>query len=198
VRPASFGYYDTQWRTWPGHGTEQVSGGGPAAPVMPPKSEVPKADEESPVPGFESAQGDSPESAPADQLQPDGEPSILPPPGAVERPGSERPAEPADEKPADAKPADAKPADAKPADAKPAEDAPAKQKSDDANLFDEANLRRRSQERLALLGQAAVQQERLRREALRQQATRIVRPSANEATVKQATHLEAEPRRRPR
>lgn len=179
VRPASFGFYDTQWRTWPGHGTEQASGGQPAAPVMPPKSEVPKADEESPVPGFESAQGDTPEAAPADQLQPDAEPSILPPPGADERPGSERPAEPSDDKPADAK---------------PAEDAPAKEKSDDANLFDEANLRRRSQERLAVLGQAAVQQERLRREALRQQATRIVRPSAAGATVKQATHLEAEPR----
>ena len=188
VRPATFGYYDTQWRTWPGHGIEQASRTQPAAPVMPPKSEVPTADEESPVPGFEFTPGDSPEAAPADQLQPDGEPSILPPPGAEERPGSELPA----------KPSDATPADEKPADAKPAEDAPAKEKSDDANLFDEANLRRRSQERLALLGQAAVQQERLRREALRQQATRIGRPSAAGATVKQATHLEAEPRRRPR
>ncbi len=183
VRPATFGYYDTQWRTWPGHGIEQVSSTQPAAPVMPPKSEVPTADEESPVPGFESATGDSTGAEPADQLQRDEERSILPPPGADRRPRSEPPAKPSDDKPADAKPAD---------------DAPAKEKSDDANLFDEANLRRRTQERLALLGHAAVQQERLRREALRQQATRIVRPSAAGAAVKQATHLEADPRRRPR
>lgn len=170
VRPATFGFYDTQWRTWPGHGVEQVSREQPAAPVMPPKSEVPTADEESPVPGFESAPGDSTEPAPADQSQLDKQPSTLPPPGAEEMP----------------------------ADAKPADEAPAKDKSDEANLFDEANLRRRTQERLALLGQVAVQQERLRTEALRQQATRIVRPSAVNAVVKQAAHLDAEPQRRPR
>lgn len=180
VRPASFGYYDTQWRTWPGHGLDQASGGRPAAPVMPPKSEVPKADEESPVPGFESAQGDAPEAAPADQLQADAEPSILPSPDADR--GSV--AEPA-----------AKPSDDKPSDDKPADDKPAKEKSDDANLFDEATLRRRSQERLAQLGQAAVQQERLRREALRQQAPRIARPASADAPVKQATHVELAPRR---
>jgi len=183
VRPATFGYYDTQWRTWPGHGIEQTSRTEPAAPVMPPKSEVPTADEESPVPGFESAEGDSTGAAPADRLQLDAEPSILPPPDAEQRPGAEPPA---------------KPSDAAPAEAKPADEKPAKEKSDDANLFDEANLRRRSQERLALLGQAAVQQERLRREALRQQATRIVRPSAADATVKQATHLEPGQRRQVR
>jgi len=123
------------------------------------------------VPGFESAQGDSPEAAPADQLQLDAEPSILPPPDA--------------DRGTDAEP-----------EAKPADDKPAKEKSDDANLFDEATLRRRSQERLAQLGHAAVQQERLRREALRQQATRMARLSSSSAApVKQATHVERVPRR---
>jgi hypothetical protein len=184
VRPASFGYYDTRWRTWPGHGGEQASGGQPAAPVMPPKSEVPTADEESPVPGFESAPAAAPESTPADRQEMDAETSILPPPDADRESNREPAAEPA------AEPAE-KPAE------KRADEKPAQEKSDDANLFDEATLRRRSQERLAQLGQVAIQQERLRREALRQQAPRIARPSTADAAVKQATHLEAEPRHRP-
>jgi len=147
----------------------------PVAPVMPPKSEVPTVDEESPVPGFESTRADEAEAAPADELRLDAEPSILPPPGTGQRPAAEPPA---------------KPTEAKPADAKPAEE-----KSGDANLFDEATLRRRSQERLAVLGQAAVQQERLRQEALRQQALRFIQASAARGAVTPATHLAPAPRR---
>ena len=175
VRPATFGYYDTQWRTWPGHGIEQVSRTEPAAPVMPPKSEVPKADEESPVPGFDSAQGDGTEAAASDQ-QRRAQPSILPPPNAGQGPETEPPSE-------------AKPSEAKPSEAKPSEAKPSQEKSGDANLFDEANLRRRSQERLAMLGQAALQQERLRREAIRQHAKRLIQSSPPGGAVKPATHL---------
>lgn len=177
VRPATFGYYDTQWRTWPGHEVEQASRREPAAPVMPPKSEVPKADEESPVPGFEAPLGDSMDSMPAERMPLELEPSILPPPDA-EQPEPQPQPTPSEKKPADEK--------------------PAKEKADDANLFDEASLRRRSQERLARLGQAAVQQERLRQEALRQQSLRFTRPSATDAGVRQATHLAPPPARRTR
>lgn len=47
VRPQQFGYYGTRWRKWPGQQIVQVSGEQPAAPVQPPRSEVPGADEES-------------------------------------------------------------------------------------------------------------------------------------------------------
>ena len=200
VRPATFGYYDTQWRTWPGHGIEQVSRTEPAAPVMPPKSEVPKADEESPVPGFDSAQGDATEAAASDQ-QRRAQPSILPPPNAgqgteTEPPSEAKPSEPkpsepkpSEAKPSEAKPSEAKPSEPKPSEPKPSEPKPSQEKSGDANLFDEANLRRRSQERLAMLGQAALQQERLRREAIRQQAKRLMQSSPPGGAVKPATHI---------
>lgn len=48
VRPGHFGFYETQWRRWPG---TAPSGAGPStagAPAAPPRSVVPGADEESP------------------------------------------------------------------------------------------------------------------------------------------------------
>ena len=49
VRPDQFGYYPTRWRNWPGQGVKQVSHFDPATtPVVPPKSEIPGIDEESP------------------------------------------------------------------------------------------------------------------------------------------------------
>jgi hypothetical protein len=50
VRPGTFGYYGTQWRRWPGQGVVPVSNEEAATPVVPPKSEVPSADEESMAP----------------------------------------------------------------------------------------------------------------------------------------------------
>jgi len=48
VRPAEFGFYGTRWRRWPGQGVVPVSAEQVATPMMPPKSEVPGPDEESP------------------------------------------------------------------------------------------------------------------------------------------------------
>ncbi|MEI6239768.1 MAG: hypothetical protein WCR51_05225 [Planctomycetia bacterium] len=176
VRPASFGFYDTQWRTWPGQEVVQATHAEPAAPVMPPRSEVPRVEEESPVPGFEPpapepegsqaepSESETPEPSTPEAVVPAplpqrAAPDTLPPP--EDRPQPEKPAAPAEE-----------------------------------NLFDEAALRRRSQERIVMLRQAAVQQERLRHEALRQQAQRLSRPpvgggEAPAATPSVATTLPA-------
>ena len=48
VRPGQFGYYGTQWRRWPGQGVVPAAAFDAATPALPPKSAVPKADEESP------------------------------------------------------------------------------------------------------------------------------------------------------
>jgi hypothetical protein len=48
VRPSEFGFYGTQWRRWPGQGVVPVSAEQAATPMVPPKSEVPGPDEESP------------------------------------------------------------------------------------------------------------------------------------------------------
>lgn len=197
VRPASFGYYDTRWRIWPGQGPEQASRTEPAAPVMAPKSEVPTADEESPVPDYEPAEEPAAEDPAATQRQVEAQPSILPPPEADRQSAPQPPAEPFNTVPPEPKP-ERQPQtrlepEPEPLALNPAEPAaePVNEKSAEDNLFDEANLRRRGQERLAVLGQAAMRQERLRREALRQQATRLVRPSPAEAAVRQASHLES-------
>lgn len=47
VRPDEFGFYETQWRTWPSVTTRQPAAPEAVTPVSPPKSEVPSADEES-------------------------------------------------------------------------------------------------------------------------------------------------------
>lgn len=160
VRPASFGFYGTQWRTWPGQEVAQAAHVEPAAPVMPPKSEVPSADEESPVAGFE---------LPAPE-----------PEGTQAEPSSDAPPEPERTEPAPAEPAPLPAPEDRPKAGKPAVPA-------EDNLFDEAARRRRSQERLAVLMQEAVQQERLRTEALRQQALRFARlPSTTVEAVNSA------------
>ena len=159
VRPASFGFYGTQWRTWPGQEVAQATHVEPAAPVMPPKSEVPTADEESPVPGFELP-APEPEGAAAES----GDSTFLDPIGPDSVPPRPQPAEPAPLPQPGDRPRIEKPA-------VPAED----------NLFDEAAVRRRSQERLATLRQTAMQQERVRLEALRQQARRLSRAEVSGA-----------------
>ena len=193
VRPASFGFYGTQWRTWPGQQQViQAAHTEPAAPVMPPKSEVPTADEESPVPGFEP-----PAPSAEDFSSEPPEPTLLEPANPESTPRTPMPADPVPLPEPGTAPGSVKPG-------RPAED----------NLFDEATLRRRSQERLAMLGQAAARQERVRLEALRQQAQRLVRPAAagssaaairppvaagpiadrEPPSLRQAVHAEPEPR----
>lgn len=156
VRPASFGFYGTQWRSWPGHEVVQAAHTEPAAPVMPPKSEVPSADEESPVPGFELP---APEAETTPETGPRAAPAL----------------EPAPPEPQPAPRATFEPAPLPVPDDRPQAEPPVAPKDD--NLFDEAALRRRGQERLAMLRQAAVHQERLRHDALRQLAPRVARPS---------------------
>ena len=166
VRPASFGFYGTQWRTWPGHDVVQAAHEAPAAPVMPPKSEVPTADEESPVPGFEPP-------APADE-------AVEQPPETPARTAAPDESSPAREEPETPAPA------VLPEPEKPA--APEKPKAPgDDNLFDEAAVRRRAQERFAMLRTAAAYQERLRQEAIRQQATRVRSPAASRIDARPAT-----------
>ncbi|NDC54364.1 MAG: hypothetical protein EBZ74_08750, partial [Planctomycetia bacterium] len=174
VRPASFGFYGTQWRTWPGFGVVQAAHAEPAAPVMPPKSEVPTVDEESPVPGFELA---VPEEAPE--------------PDAGGRPSGPRP--PAEEPAAESAPLQPDTLPEPPQPARPAEP----RRDDEAdNLFDEAALRLRSRERLAMLQQTSLYQERLRRESLRLQASRLARPTVPEVAPAPAAARATSPKRR--
>jgi hypothetical protein len=158
VRPDRFGFYGTQWRTWPGAGVVQAAFTNAATPVRPPQSEVPSADEESPpAPEPEEAgvqDGDS--NVDAERL-PSGDEAdgAIPAPAIIPEPSAEEPAEPAELPPA-------KP----PAIEKPV--VPAAEE----NLFDEASLQRRRRESLANLQQSALRSEQLRQEALRQQTVR--------------------------
>jgi hypothetical protein len=57
VRPGTFGFYGTSWRKWPGQGVMPVSHQTEATPALPPRSEVPDADNES----FKSKASELPE-----------------------------------------------------------------------------------------------------------------------------------------
>lgn len=179
VRPASFGFYGTQWRTWPGQAPIEPARVERAAPVMPPKSEVPGADEESPVPGGGQTEEDPGAPGATDGPPRDREPSMLPPPDAERRSDANLPEEPGEPMPPEEKPADGK---------------PATEKSDEANLFDEASLQRRGLARREMLAQVAVQQERLRREAQRRQEALLQHVPAAGAAVRQSSHVEPTPR----
>lgn len=186
VRPASFGFYGTQWRVWPGQEVTPAERTEPVGPVLPPKSEVPTADEESPIPGFEpagseptaevpDATGEQPSPMPG--RQPRSAPGEKPETGVLpvprERPAPERMQPP-----------------------KPA--TPDEKSSPDENLFDEAGLRRRSQQRFLAIRQAAFEQERLHREALRQQADRqVARPSQPPRATPAGTAPDAPPQAAP-
>jgi hypothetical protein len=164
VRPCEFGFYGTQWRTWPGQGVVQQAGyDEAAAPVSPPKSEVPTADEESPATIDTGAEPAPPEPAPPEPAEESTEESTEeqfetePLPSAEPSVEKEVPPEPAAEPPAEKK-------------------AP----SPDDNLFDDVSLRRRHSERLIALQQSVFQREqarqereRTRQESLRQQAATL-------------------------
>lgn len=57
VRPGTFGFYGTSWRKWPGQGVTPVSHQTEVTPALPPRSEVPGADDES----FKSRASELPE-----------------------------------------------------------------------------------------------------------------------------------------
>lgn len=48
ARPAHFGHYATQWRRWPDADATAATTSGTSTPAVPPRSVVPRADEESP------------------------------------------------------------------------------------------------------------------------------------------------------
>jgi hypothetical protein len=66
VRPGTFGFYGTSWRKWPGQGVMPVSHQTEVTPALPPRSEVPGADEES----FKSKASELPEPETADESAP--------------------------------------------------------------------------------------------------------------------------------
>jgi hypothetical protein len=92
VRPQQFGYYGTRWRKWPGQEILQVSDEREAAPVVPPRSEVPGADEESMTPrDVEAAaepDADAPATLPPQDQQPEAtaRPAVEPAPAAAPEP----------------------------------------------------------------------------------------------------------------
>ena len=69
VRPDVFGFYGTRWRKWPGSGVIQASDNEAAAPVQPPRAEVPGAEEESIEPDTATAE-DLPVPAAAAEVEP--------------------------------------------------------------------------------------------------------------------------------
>ena len=104
VRPQEFGFYGTQWRRWPGAGIVPVAALQDATPTRPPKSAVPKADEESfrqradelPVPEADAEPPTPPESAaeatPLPLKQPTKIPETAPVPEPTPSPPVKRPA----------------------------------------------------------------------------------------------------------
>jgi len=130
---------------------------------MPPKSEVPSAAEESPIPNFEPPQPakepdlEPAEGTPAPAL-PSVEPDTLPAPATPELP-TETESRPRGKQ-----------------EVPPPEKEPQQKQAPADNLFDEAALQRRSRERIAMLQQEVRHRELIRQQALRQQANRTRRP----------------------
>jgi hypothetical protein len=135
VRPQEFGFYGTQWRRWPGQGILPAAHVQDATPSRPPKSAVPKVDEESrgpradelPAPEAAPQPPASPEP-PAETASPSAEPA---PPAAPQR----VPAQPAPlpiETPTTSQEAAAEP--------EPPSSPPAKRPATDDNLFDESAI----------------------------------------------------------
>lgn len=132
VRPQEFGFYDTQWRRWPGQGVVPAAHVQEATPVRPPKSAVPRVDEESRGPRADELP--APESSPAVAVpNADAAEPPAPPPDAIREPAAE-PAPLPVEEPADP----GKSTAPEPAAPLPPAEPPAKQPAADANLFDES------------------------------------------------------------
>ncbi len=132
VRPQEFGFYDTQWRRWPGQGVVPATHVQEATPVRPPKSAVPRADEESREPRADELPAPEPSAAAA---------SPNPPAAAPTPPAAEASREPAAEPaplPVEEPAVPGKSTAPEPAAPLPPAEPPAKQPAADANLFDES------------------------------------------------------------
>lgn len=121
VRPQEFGFYDTQWRRWPGQGVAPAAHVQEATPVRPPKSAVPRADEESREPRADELPAPEPATAAA---VPDA------PTAAIREPAAEPAPLPVEEPAVPGRSPAAAPL--------PPAEPPAKQPPGDANLFDES------------------------------------------------------------
>lgn len=138
VRPQEFGFYNTQWRRWPGQGVVPVTNLQDATPDLPPKSAVPGADEESrgpqagdlPAPEPEADAAAPPATQPTDSRP--AEPSILP----ADEPAPLEPLEPA--APSRENPADAEPVAPAPPAAEPPAEEPAAKEPATGDVFDES------------------------------------------------------------
>ena len=129
VRPQEFGFYDTQWRRWPGQGVAPAAHVQEATPVRPPKSAVPRADEESREPRADELPAPEPATAAA---VPDAPAAAPAPPAAeaIREPAAEPAPLPVEEPPVRGRSPAAAPL--------PLAEPPAKQPPADANLFDES------------------------------------------------------------
>lgn len=161
----------------------------PAAPVMPPKSEVPSADEESPTNDGEPALPEGDLAAPPEPSVPESAPTTLP-----------APTEPAKTMPSGTTPPPAEestqpdtPMPGKQPAREASEPEPQPLETSVENLFDEAAVQRRARERFAILQQSARYQTRIREEALRQQASRAAGLPRVIATADGTTPVEASP-----
>ena len=138
VRPDEFGFYETQWRTWPGTGGVRQVNLEAVTPVSPPRSEVPPVDQESralpPAEAEPSADAVLPLPQPVPDRQPPREPR---PPAAPEEPDAPQKPEP--------------PEPRAPEKRAPEKDAPAAPKEEEENLFEEATRRLPRAELLAVI-----------------------------------------------
>ncbi len=160
VRPDRFGFYETQWRQWPGLRVVQAAAAEELTPASPPRLQVPEEKEESldPKAAVEFGVDEPAEGPDATTLPGLGLPVPRPqpkPPAAEPKPPAMEPVIPARPSPPKTPELPQKPApqeevkpETKP-DVKPPA-VPARPAAND-NLFDEAAHRRRLQERLAVI-----------------------------------------------
>lgn len=135
VRPQEFGFYGTQWRRWPRQGVVPAGLEVPATPAVPPRSAVPKVNEESLLPTPEAADGT--DGIDRDRRGPDrGGRGVRPDDGAAPEPPVAEPARLTPDAPA--KPAvEPRPKDETPA---PTEQQPAPpSRARDADPFDQSS-----------------------------------------------------------
>jgi hypothetical protein len=122
VRPATFGFYGTQWRRWPGQGVVTASAESAATPVKPPRSAVPGADEESREPAASDVP-ETEEAVPPRRAQPR-EPEAPAPDAPAPEPTTPEPTEPEMQEPEMQEPEMQEPPAAEPAVEKPAPQQP--------------------------------------------------------------------------
>ena len=191
VRPESFGFYSTQWRTWPGQAVVQAAHTEVATPFSPPKLEVPGVDEESLLPPVkEDSDATDSDASELDTRDSDARP-----------PNTQEPARPAVE-PESSRQSPRQQSRLEPKQPKPdPEEPPAEKKQQqpaEENLFDEASLRvtpesvERVSKRLEFnQKQSVLQWQAVQRQTLREQALRPL-SSRQPQAIQPASHVEPE------